>query len=258
MFVADEADEVGRSFRALRLVRDFGKQNVGMMLTQVDRPYLDRDATVLGMDHNWRPNQRWNVQTRVFGSEIEESGDNARATWARTVWADYEMDRGWRQQWIAMHFGNDLQINDAGYLSRNSTNYLHWQVRSRFTDLPESSRYSSKEWRWRVSSNYNDHGEKLNDQFRLSREGRLRNGSYEYAQININSAGVDDLLTRGNGSVKRPANFNAFFEYERPRKGNWAHELEAEAVSAAAWRATTRSATACSTSPPTSSATPSA
>ena len=33
----------------------------------------------------------------------------------------------------------------------------------------------------------------------MSRESRLRNGSYEYAQINVNSAGVDDLLTRGNG-----------------------------------------------------------
>jgi len=230
IFAADEADEVGRSFRALRLVRDFSKQNVGMMLTQVERPYLDRDATVFGIDHNWRPNKRWNVQTRVFGSDVEQSGDSESDLGA-TVWADYEMDRGWRQQWIAMHFGNDLQINDAGYLSRNSTNYLHWQLQRRFTDLPETSRYASKDWRGRVSSNYNNHGEKLADQFRLSREGRLRNGSYEYGQININSSGVDDLLTRGNGSLKRPANFNSFFEYERPRKGNWAHDLEAEVLS---------------------------
>ena len=230
VFVADEAEEVGRSFGALRLVRDFGSQNLGMMLTQVDRPYLDREATVLGVDHNWRPNQRWNLQTRVFGSQIEESGETTRDL-GGTLWADYQMDRGWRQQWIAMHFGNDLQINDAGYLSRNSTNYLHWEVRKRFADQPESSRYSSKEWRWRASSSHNDHGEKLNDQFRVSREGRLRDGSYEYAQINVNSAGVDDLVTRGHGSVKRPGNFNAFFEYERPRKGNWGHDLEMELYS---------------------------
>jgi len=230
LFAADEADEVGRSFRALRLVRDFSTQNLGMMLTQVERPYLDRDATVLGIDHNWRPNQRWNVRTRVFGSQIEQSGDTESDLGA-TVWADYEMDRGWRQQWIAMHFGNDLQINDAGYLSRNSTNYLHWQLQRRFTDLPEASRYASKDWRGRVTTNYNDHGEKLNDQFRLSRESRLRNGSYEYAQINLNSAGVDDLLTRGHGSLKRPGNFYTFFQYQRPRKGNWAHDLEAEVLS---------------------------
>ena len=225
VFFADEADDVGRSFGALRLVRDFGNQNLGLMLTRVDRPYLDREATVLGVDHNWRPSPRWNVQTRVFGSQIDDSGATTR-DFGGTLWADYQMDHGWRQQWIAMHFGNDLEINDAGYLSRNSTNYLHWEVRKRFADQPADSRYSSKEWRWRASSSHNDHGQKLNDQFRVSREGRLRNGSYEYAQININGPGVDDLITRSNGPVKRPGNFNSLFEYERPRKGNWAHNLE--------------------------------
>lgn len=229
LFMADEADEVGRSFRALRLVRDLSQQNLGLMLTQVDRPYFDREATVLGVDHNWRPTQRWNVRTRVFGSRIDEAGDR-HSDLGATLWADYEMDRGWRQQWIAMHFGNDLQINDAGYLSRNSTNYLHWEVRKRFAEQPQTSRYSSKEWRWRASSNHNNRGEHLSDQFRMSREGRLRNGSYEYAQININSAGVDDLLTRGHGSLKVPWRWNAYYEFQRPRKGNWAHELEAELI----------------------------
>ena len=225
LFAADEADEVGRTFTALRLVHDLDTQNVGMMLTNVERPWLDREASVFGVDHNWRPSSRWNVQTRVFGSRIEQSG-NVHTDVGATVWADYEMSHGWRQQWIAMHFGNDLQINDAGYLSRNSTNYLHWELRRRFTDLPEASRYASKDWRGRVSRNHNNHGEKLNDQFRLSREGRLRNGSYEYAQVNVNSAGVDDLLTRGHGSVRRPSNFNASYEFQRPRKGDWAHEVE--------------------------------
>lgn len=230
LFAADEADEVGRTFSALRLVHDFSTQNIGMMLTKVERPWLDREATVFGLDHNWRPTPRWNVQTRVFGSQIDQAGVSESDVGA-TVWADYEMNHGWRQQWIAMHFGNDLQINDAGYLSRNSTNYLHWELKRRFTDLAESSRYASKDWRGRISRNRNNHGEKLNDQFRLSREGRLRNGSYEYAQININSAGVDDLLTRGHGSVRRPGSFNAYYQFQRPRKGNWAHEVETELFS---------------------------
>jgi hypothetical protein len=148
-----------------------------------------------------------------------------------TVWADYEMDRGWRQQVIAMHFGNDLQINDAGYLARNSVNYLHWQVNRRFTELPASSRYASKDWRWRVSTSYNDRGQLNSHQFRASREGRLRNGSYEYAQININSAGYNDLLTRGNGVFWRPPNVNSHYEYSRPRKGNWAFDSEINVLS---------------------------
>jgi hypothetical protein len=230
VFAADEGESVGRTFGALRVVRDFATQNLGLMATRVSRPYLDREATVVGIDHNWRPTARWNVRTRVFGSDVEEAGVASSDTGA-TLWADYEMDGGWRQQVIAMHFGSDLQINDAGFLSRNSTNYLHWQVNRRFTNLPETSRYASKDWRWRVSTDYNDHGQLGNHQFRMSRESRLRDGSYEYGQININSAGFDDLLTRGNGVLWLPPNFNSYFEYDRPRKGNWSWHAELEVES---------------------------
>ena len=230
LFAADEAHDVGRSFGAFRLVRDFSTQNLGLMLTSVDRPFLDRQATVAGIDHNWRPTARWNLRTRVFGSDVEQAGVSEQGTGA-TLWADYEMDKGWRQQWIGMHFGQGLQINDAGYLERANLNYGHWQVQRRFTDLPSDSRYSSKDWRGRVSTARNDRGESLSHQFRVSRESRLRNGSYEYAQINVNSAGIDDLLTRGNGNVNVPPNFNARFNYERPRKGNWSYEIEAQAFS---------------------------
>jgi hypothetical protein len=225
LFAADEAEAAGRTFGALRLTRDFSKQNVGLMATQVKRPFLDRTATVLGVDHNWRPNASWNIRTRVFGSDIDQAGESVRDTGA-SLWADYEMDHGWRQQFMAMHFGNDLQINDAGYLARNSTNYVHWELKRRFTELPAESRYSSKDWRLRLGSDYNDHGLLMNHQVRVSRQGRMRNGSFEYAQINVNSAGYDDLLTRGNGVARMPASFNAYFEYDRPRKGNWAYYVE--------------------------------
>jgi hypothetical protein len=230
VFAADEAHEVGRTFSALRLVRDFSAQNLGLMVTNVDRPFFDRKATVFGVDHNWRPTARWNVQTRLIDSDIEQAGETSNDTGA-TVIADYEMDHGWRQQWILMHFGNELQINDAGFLDRASLNYAHWQFNRRFTALPAESRYASKDWRWRASSAYNDHGQLLNHRFRISRESRLRNGSFEYGDINIMSAGVDDLLTRGNGAVNLPPRFNSYFEYERPRIGNWAWRVEAEAYS---------------------------
>ena len=228
VFAADEAEEVGRSFGALRLVRDFSNQNLGFLMTMVERPFLDRTAEVAGVDHNWRPTARWNVRTRLIHSEIDQAGESTSDN-GLTIWADYEMDHGWRQRFMVMHFGNDLQINDAGYLSRNSTNYTQYQVNRRFTDLPAQSQYMSKDWRVRLSSDYNNHGDLLAHQLRVSRESRLRNGSYEYGQININSAGVDDLLTRGNGVVNLPPNMNMYFEYERPRQGSWAYDMEAEA-----------------------------
>lgn len=228
VFGADERGEAGRTFGAARVVRDFAKQNIGLMATWVDRPLLNREATVVGIDHNWRPTNRWNIRTRVLGSQIDQDGETLRGDGA-TVWADYEMDKGWRQQVIAMHFGNGLEINDAGYLSRNSLNYIHYQVNRRFTDLPASSWYSSKDWRWRASTTYNDRGQRMNSQYRMSRESRLRNGSYEYMQTNVNSGGVDDLTLRGNGFINRPPNANLYYNYMRPRKGRWSYETKLEA-----------------------------
>jgi hypothetical protein len=228
VFAADEAGDAGRTFGALRLVRDFSNQNLGFMLTEVKRPYFDREATVAGVDQNWRPTSKWNVRTRVIGSDIEQQ-DQSYSDLGETMLVDYEMNDGWRQQWMAIHFGKELEINDVGYLARNSENYLHWQVNRRFTDLPESSRYSSKDWGLRISTDYNDRGERLSDQIRITRESRLRNGAYEYANLRIHSNGVDDLLTRGHGSVKLPSYTTTYLEYDRPRKGNWLYALQAEA-----------------------------
>jgi hypothetical protein len=230
VFAAEEAEAVGRSFSALRVVRDLRRQNLGFMVTRTERPFLDREATVAGIDHDWKPTARWNIRSRLFVSDVDAAAESTRDT-GFTLWADCEMDRGWRQQVIAMHFGDQLDISDAGYLQRNNTNYLHYQLNRRFTELPKDSRYASKDWRWRVSKSNNDVGQNLNNQFRMSRESRLRNGSYEYLQINVNSASIDDLILRGNGFVRRPPNFNSFFQYERPRRGNWAYDVEAEVFS---------------------------
>lgn len=228
LFSAQESGRAGRSFQALRLVGDARDQNVGAMLTRVRRPFLGREATVLGLDHNWRPTARWNLRSRLFGSRIDQAGDRSSDLGA-SVWADYEMDGGWRQQWIGMHFGDELEINDAGYLARNDLNYLHWQVSRRVTGLPPGSRLASIDWRGRISSSHNNHGDRLEDQLRLSAQAQLRDGASAYAQLNIDSAGVDDLLLRGNGRVRLPARSSLYVEYERPRKGYWAHEMEAEA-----------------------------
>ncbi|NUS37993.1 MAG: hypothetical protein HOQ02_03090 [Lysobacter sp.] len=224
LLLADEADAVGRSFAALRLSHDFADQNVGMLLTRVEHPYLDRDAMVLGVDQNWRPTGALNVQNRLILSRIDQAGVQTRGSGFTSI-VDYEMQHGWRQQWLAMHFGDDLQINDFGYLSRANLNYGHWQVMHRITDLPQDSAFASHDWRWRVSATDNDHGLALQRQFRASVQSVLRDGGSQYAQVNLNSAGYDDRILRGNGIVRLPPSFSSFMERSRPRQGENHWEL---------------------------------
>ncbi|HEY8683554.1 MAG TPA: DUF5916 domain-containing protein [Rhodanobacter sp.] len=49
--------------------------------------------------------------------------------------------------------------------------------------------------------------------------------------LNVNSAGWDDLLTRGNGALFLPPSVDFLFEHISPRHGDWAFKLDAEALS---------------------------
>ena len=110
------------------------------------------------------------------------------------------MDNGWRQQWLAMHFGDDLEINDFGFLSRNNLNYAHCEVqRSASPTCRRSRATASHDWRWRISGTDNDHGLDLQRQFRMSRQSQLRDGGNEYAQVNVNAPGTTTASLRGNG-----------------------------------------------------------
>jgi len=227
VLAADEAGEAGRTFGAARVTHDFGTQNLGMLLTRVDNPWLDRNATVLGVDDHWRPNDKFTLWTNLVGSDILQSGEHSTDSGA-TMLADYDMGDGWRQQWLGMHFGDQLQINDFGYLDRNNFNYGHWEVRKRNTDLPGDSAYNSHEWRFRIDALDNDHGLRLRRQLRVSRSSGLRNGASEDIQLNVNSAAWDDLLTRGHGALFLPSTVELGFSRSSPRHGDWAYKVDLE------------------------------
>lgn len=226
LMFAEENGEAGRSFRALRLNHGFERQNVGLLATQVLRPFLDREARVLGIDHRWQPTAALTITSNVVGSDIEQAGRTTRGSGGTTI-VDYEMGNAWRQQWLAMHFGDDLEVNDFGYLGRNDFNYLHWQVGRRLTGLAQDSAYASHDYRGRVIGIDNDHGLRLQRQLRLIRSSQRRDGGSEYLQLNINAPRYDDLLTRGNQPLQLPGSFGASWERNRTRKGNWAWEFDA-------------------------------
>ena len=73
LFSADEDGASGRRYHAVRLVRDFDMQNLGAMLTRVDDPWRDREATVLGR-------QLWSTPSTV--ASRSRQGSSTRASMA--------------------------------------------------------------------------------------------------------------------------------------------------------------------------------
>ena len=225
VFAATEADAVGRDFYALRGTRDFGDQGVGAMVTRVDRPFLDREATVYEFDHRWNPSAQLGIRTTLVGSDVLQQGEHARDTGAQVL-VDYDMGDGhqgsrWRQQFYGEHLGDQLQLNDFGYLQRNNYNYARYQIANRRTQLPATSMYAGHDIRYAISSRYNDQGVHLYDAWQVDNTSDLRDGGNDYMQVAQFLPGRDDLVTRGNGVVRIPSKFYLYYERSRPRKDRW-------------------------------------
>lgn len=220
VLAASEAGDAGRDFHALRVTREIGAQSLGGMVTRVERPFLDRSATVYSADHLWRPGPGWRIGTQLVASRIDEGGTGTDGSGFQ-VRADHEIGNGWRQQAYFLHLDDKLQLNDIGYLDRNDFNYLRYELARRFADLPAESRYASHEWRWAASQRRNDHGLRIADAIAVSRQSLRRDGGREFAEVAMWSAGRDDLILRGNGVVRVPEKFWFFYERSAPRNGLW-------------------------------------
>jgi len=220
VFAATEADEVGRDFYALRATRDAGRQGFGAMLTRVDRPYLDRVATVAEFDHRWTPTAALTVRSTIVGSDVEQAGRVIRDSGAQ-LRIDHDLGAAVRQQLYLLHLGDRLQLNDFGFLERNDFNYARYEISKRFTDLPATSAYASHQWRGAVSRRTDDHGRLIADAFAVNRSSDMRDGGNEFFEIASLSAGNDVLVTRGHGPVRLPFRPYAFFERDLPRRGRW-------------------------------------
>ena len=170
VFAASEDGDAGRDFFAARVTRDFDGHGLGAMATRVERPFLDREANVFEVDHQWRPSDRLSVRTAVAGSQVDQDGQRTEDSGAQ-VTVDHDLGNQWRQQLYALHLGDDLQLNDFGYLERNNFNYVRYELGKRITDLPETSAYASHFWRGAVSRRTNDNGVHIADAASLNRQG---------------------------------------------------------------------------------------
>lgn len=228
LFAASEGEDIGRDFYAARVTRDFARFGLGAMVTQVDRPFLDRQANVYEFDQRWTPNPQWSIRGAVVASDVEQAGRSFRDSGGQ-VRIDYDMGKGWRQQLYGLHLGKDLMLNDFGYLERNNFNYLRYDLGRRVTDLPADSAYSSHDWHYAVSRRYSDDGVHIADAVSINRRSDLRNGGREFLEAALWGSGHDDLITRGHGVLRVPAKLFLTYEGLRPRQGDSPWSLYTEA-----------------------------
>lgn len=228
-FAASEAGDAGRDFLLLRGTAGDEGLLGGATVSHVDRPFIDRRATVTTLDANWKPNAQWMLRPLVIQSDVEQAGRRSDGLGAGVV-ADWDMPGPWRQQYFVLWSDDELALNDLGFQERNNFLNLEWETGLRQDALPADSAFASHDWEFELVHRETTDGLRLADMATVYRNSQRRDGGMQFALLRWRAPAFDDRLSRGNGAVRVQGGPQLFLERERPRQGDgrwgWSANLE--------------------------------
>jgi len=221
VMAASESDDVGRDFFAARLLYPATpKLSLGWLGTAVERPYRDRSAQVQSFDLRWRPSDSLTINSQLLASYIDEAGvaKDGSGAWLRVNYAPSEI---WQYEAEATHFDRKLDLNDLGFLRRNSLNELELTGSYTRRAANENTKISSSTWTAEGQFRSNDNGDRLPTWLILTGELDLRSGGSIVGSHSLVSAGWNDLISRGNGLWRVSGRTITWLELNSARHGQW-------------------------------------
>ena len=226
-FAASESSDGGKDFLAVRGLIPGKTFSAGYVLTKVNDPFglsglgvmprHDLNALVQGADFKLRVGERNIFDALLIATERDTASGISRdfggtATWGYT-------GKAWDFGSNLTHFGRNLNYNDFGYLARSDLNSINiggtWRPQTPRADGAAVS-YSAS-----FSANANDQGERLTDEIFAYRQFNAADGGFASTQLLRTGAGYDDLISRGNGLMRRPAKVRVSHFYQGPQVEKW-------------------------------------
>lgn len=227
-FTAQESDDAGRSFYVGRLLLPKEKWNVGILSSYVDRPFLDRTARVDSIDYHLSllgNSLRWVGQ--FMRSDINtQAGENS----GYGAWTGFDYTPSKERSYVLymIHYDDELEINDMGFLRRNNYEELMYLASWEKTDFADDSRTASVYRSVYAYLKRNTHGDRLPSSFSMSLHRNMRTGSSMGLNVTYETSGYDDMFSRGNGIMRLNARWRGSADYSTPRRGAWSRSLGLE------------------------------
>lgn len=221
---SDHADDLGSLFVAQRVVRPGETFSLGWIGTWTDRPFLAREALVNAVDLTWRPGPMVLLAAQAIGSDITSpvGGREGHGAWVRL---DLTPSASLRHQLEVTHFDAALDFNDMGFQRRASLNELEWTTVRQQSGFADGHWLRGIQWYGEVQYRTNDRGDRL--PVALIPEVRLQHAEGGESSLGayLESAGYNDLISRGNGLLRVRPGTSVFLEHETARRGDWAFEF---------------------------------
>jgi hypothetical protein len=224
-FVAQENDfqsDVGRRFAATRLSLPFEHARIGHLATWTERPLLERDALVNALDFEVAPNDQLRVAGQLVRSDIDQLDlrIDGYETWLQ---ADFNRAAPLTHSLKLLHIDRQFDMNDMGYMERNSLRQAEWETFRRVAVAGTGSRVSGETQRLYLAYRENLDGQRLQSRVQISRDVQYRSAWRAYEELRYIPSGVDDLISRDNGPVRLTQRIGAYVDFTSPRLGDWVY-----------------------------------
>lgn len=217
----DYAQDVGRRFGAARLAAPHERWRLGYLTTWTERPYVEREAWINAVDFEATPGEWWRMAGQLVRSDVRDGSldvdEDGYEAWLQ---ADLNRSGAVRHTLRALHIDDRFDLNDLGYMERNSLEQIEWDI-NRYVTPAQDSRVNGETQRLYMYYRQNADGERLPSRVQVVRDVRYRSAWRSYLDLRYITSGVDDLLSRGNGPVRLDERLGAYFDFQTPRLGAW-------------------------------------
>ena len=236
LFVVSEDDNdlyLGANYLATRVQNKTGNVTLGHRLTYVDKPQLNRQATVHAIDMDWFASDTVGFSGQLFASHIKQDAnllENQQpidkqdyAGWVNWTYAPSDQ---WFHILYLSHYGDHFDFNDMGYMRRNDFNEFYGQTRYDKLQYDTQSKYLSSYVELEYGYKETTEGDRLELWFNLNHRRVFRSTETLFINVGAQHSGWDDRITRGNGDYAQPSQYWGELKYGSRKDKNFSYKAE--------------------------------
>ena len=226
-----DPDTIGRSASALRIKRPGELFDVGYLGSYVERPFLHRFAAVNALDFQFARGP-WLWNTTLLASQITfpiaspadaftVPGDVQKNGTGGFSTLSYRPSNTFDMRADLIRYGKSLDYNDLGFQRRSDFSYYELAPRWLQNSYPDGHWLRSSAFGLDFNMTENSGGRNLSEEYEASVDLSYKDGSRSYFEARYRPAGIDDLVSRGNGALRFKSGATLFGNYESVRRGNF-------------------------------------
>ncbi|MFK7730815.1 MAG: DUF5916 domain-containing protein, partial [Pseudomonadales bacterium] len=187
----DSGTASGRDYLATRIQARVDKLSLGHALTYVERPTLDREATVHSLDWVWQESGT-RFRGQGFYSDVQQSANDNNGSRKRDEqdwggWAEIEHRPGDEELWQALiyYYGDEFDMNDMGFLRRNDWMRVVGLYQRDYLSHPNWAALRSSYWRLKMATEENNAGDTLQRAIEMTLFWKMESTQEYTLQANI-------------------------------------------------------------------------